>query len=154
MAERGTENRSSVLVATAAAATHVLRFTVSDSGSCASSHARGWVSTGGGRRGDLCDQVLLSLSLREPDASRGSSHPRQLHISRHTERLDELVRFYRDGLGLTEIGGLQNHNGYDVLLLKVPGGGAHLELTAGGEHGPPRRIRNHCWCSTSMIRTG
>ena len=113
LAGRGTENRSSVLVATAAAATHVLRFTVSDSGSRAPSHARGWVSTGGGRRGDLCDQVWLSLSLREPDASRGSSHPSQLHISRHTERLDELVRFYRDGLGLTEIGGLHNHNGYD-----------------------------------------
>jgi hypothetical protein len=81
--------------------------------------------------------VWLSLSLREPDASRGSSHPRQLHISRHTERLDELVRFYRDAVGLPEIGGLHNHNGYDGVFLAVPGGGAHLELTAGGNTALP-----------------
>ena len=31
----------------------------------------------------------------------------QLRIARHTERLDELVAFYRDGLGLTEIGGFR-----------------------------------------------
>lgn len=30
----------------------------------------------------------------------------QLRVARHTERLDELVAFYRDGIGLTEIGGL------------------------------------------------
>jgi len=28
----------------------------------------------------------------------------QLRIARHTERLDEVVGFYRDGIGLTEIG--------------------------------------------------
>jgi catechol 2,3-dioxygenase-like lactoylglutathione lyase family enzyme len=61
----------------------------------------------------------------------------QLRAARHTERLDELVRFYQDGLGLTEIGGFHNHNGYDGVFLKVPGSGAHFELTAGGEHGAP-----------------
>lgn len=61
----------------------------------------------------------------------------QLRIARHTERLDELVRFYRDGLGLVEVGGFRGHNGYDGVFLEVPGSGAHLELTAGGEHGAP-----------------
>src|ERR1700760_2701637 len=61
----------------------------------------------------------------------------QLRIARHTERLDELVRFYRDGLGLVEIGGFHDHDGYDGVFLEVPGTGAHLELTAGGEHGAP-----------------
>jgi hypothetical protein len=37
LAECRAENRSTVLIATAAAATRVLRFNVSDSGSCASS---------------------------------------------------------------------------------------------------------------------
>jgi hypothetical protein len=36
----------------------------------------------------------------------------QLRIARHTERLDELVAFYRDGIGLTEIGSFRDHDGY------------------------------------------
>jgi catechol 2,3-dioxygenase-like lactoylglutathione lyase family enzyme len=61
----------------------------------------------------------------------------QLRVARHTERLDELVAFYRDGLGLREIGGFRDHAGYDGVFLEVPGTGAHLELTAGGTHGAP-----------------
>jgi catechol 2,3-dioxygenase-like lactoylglutathione lyase family enzyme len=61
----------------------------------------------------------------------------QLRVARHTERLDELVAFYRDGLGLREIGGFRDHAGYDGVFLEVPGAGAHLELTAGGAHGAP-----------------
>src|SRR5512132_493995 len=61
----------------------------------------------------------------------------QLRVARHTERLDELVAFYRDGIGLTEIGGFRDHDGYDGVFLEVPGTGTHLELTAGGRHGAP-----------------
>ena len=61
----------------------------------------------------------------------------QLRVARHTERLDALVRFYRDGLGLTELGGFEDHDGYEGVFLEVPGTGAHLELTAGGVHGAP-----------------
>ena len=61
----------------------------------------------------------------------------QLRVARHTERLDAVVGFYRDGLGLTEIGGFRDHDGYDGVFLEVPGTGAHLELTAGGGHGAP-----------------
>jgi catechol 2,3-dioxygenase-like lactoylglutathione lyase family enzyme len=61
----------------------------------------------------------------------------QLRVARHTERLDELVAFYRDGLGLREIGRFRDHAGYDGVFLEVPGTGAHLELTAGGAHGAP-----------------
>jgi catechol 2,3-dioxygenase-like lactoylglutathione lyase family enzyme len=58
-------------------------------------------------------------------------------VARHTEHLDALVRFYRDGLGLIELGGFQDHDGYEGVFLEVPGTGAHLELTAGGIHGAP-----------------
>jgi catechol 2,3-dioxygenase-like lactoylglutathione lyase family enzyme len=61
----------------------------------------------------------------------------QVRIARHTERLDELVAFYRDGLGLVEIGGFRDHDGYDGVFLAIPGTEAHLELTAGGGHGAP-----------------
>ncbi len=45
----------------------------------------------------------------------------QLRVARHTERLDEHVRFYRDGLGLRELGGFHEHDGYDGVFLEVPG---------------------------------
>ena len=63
----------------------------------------------------------------------------QLRVARHTERLEEVVAFYRDGIGLGEIGGFRDHDGYDGVFLAVPGTGAHLELTAGGGHGASRR---------------
>jgi catechol 2,3-dioxygenase-like lactoylglutathione lyase family enzyme len=61
----------------------------------------------------------------------------QLRVARHTNRLHELVRFYRDGLGLPEIGRFDDHEGYDGVFLAVPGTDAHLEFTSGGSHGPP-----------------
>jgi catechol 2,3-dioxygenase-like lactoylglutathione lyase family enzyme len=61
----------------------------------------------------------------------------QLRVARHTDRLEELVRFYRDGLGLQEVGRFADHDGYDGVFLEVPGTGAHLELTTGGAHGAP-----------------
>jgi catechol 2,3-dioxygenase-like lactoylglutathione lyase family enzyme len=61
----------------------------------------------------------------------------QLRVARHTERLDEVVRFYRDGIGLPAIGGFQDHEGYEGVFLELPGTGAHLELTAGGGQEAP-----------------
>jgi catechol 2,3-dioxygenase-like lactoylglutathione lyase family enzyme len=61
----------------------------------------------------------------------------QLRVARHTENLDDLVAFYRDGIGLRELGGFRDHDGYDGVFLAIPGTNAHLELTAGGNHGAP-----------------
>jgi catechol 2,3-dioxygenase-like lactoylglutathione lyase family enzyme len=61
----------------------------------------------------------------------------QLRVARHTDRLDDAVAFYRDGIGLPEVGRFQGHDGYDGVFLALPGTGAHLELTTGGAHGAP-----------------
>lgn len=82
----------------------------------------------------LRDRVWLSLTLDGPSARTDVT---QLRVARHTARLDELVRFYRDGVGLVEIGGFQDHDGYDGVFLALPGTSTHLELTAGGRHPPP-----------------
>ena len=74
----------------------------------------------------------------------------ELRIARHTERLDEVVAFYRDGIGLPEVGGFRDHDGYTGVFLQVPGSGAHLELTSGWRppvH--PSRIPSRCSFSTS-----
>jgi len=83
------------------------------------------------------DQIWLSLTLENSSDPRARPPAMQLRVARHTERLEELVRFYRDGLGLVEVGGFRNHRGYDGVFLAVPGAGVHLELTAGGGHRAP-----------------
>jgi catechol 2,3-dioxygenase-like lactoylglutathione lyase family enzyme len=60
-----------------------------------------------------------------------------LRVARHTERLDEVVAFYRDGLGLPELGRFDDHDDYAGVFLDIPGSGAHLELTSGGRHSAP-----------------
>jgi catechol 2,3-dioxygenase-like lactoylglutathione lyase family enzyme len=61
----------------------------------------------------------------------------QVRFARHTNRLSDVVRFYRDGLGLPEIGRFENHDGYDGVFLAIPGSDAHLEFTSGGQHDAP-----------------
>ncbi|HKR99885.1 MAG TPA: VOC family protein [Candidatus Dormibacteraeota bacterium] len=61
----------------------------------------------------------------------------QLRVARHTDRLEEIVDFYRDRLRLTEVGAFRNHDGYDGVFLELPGTGAHLEFTTGGAHAAP-----------------
>jgi ribosomal protein S18 acetylase RimI-like enzyme len=63
---------------------------------------------------------------------------RQVRIARPTDQLDELVRFYRDGLGLFELERFAGHAGYRGVLLGLPGTDHHLEFTEheGGSPGP------------------
>lgn len=61
----------------------------------------------------------------------------QVRFARHTTRLADVVRFYRDGLGLPELGRFEGHDGYDGVFLDLPGTGAHLELTSGGDGTAP-----------------
>lgn len=73
-------------------------------------------------------------------ASRGENPvpaPMQLRVARHTGRLAEVVAFYRDCIGLPELGRFVDHDGYDGVFLDVPGTDTHLELTSGGSHGTP-----------------
>jgi hypothetical protein len=44
----------------------------------------------------------------------------QIRIARRTRRLDEVTRFYRDRIGLLEIGGFRDHEGYDGVFLALP----------------------------------
>jgi hypothetical protein len=61
----------------------------------------------------------------------------ELRVARHTQRLGEIVSFYRDGIGLSEIGRFNDHEGSQGVFLALPGTEAHLEFTSGGEHRAP-----------------
>lgn len=51
-------------------------------------------------------------------------------MARPTDRLDEVVRFYRDGLGLVELSRFEDHAGYSGVMLGLPGRAYHLEFTS------------------------
>jgi len=59
-----------------------------------------------------------------------------VRIARPTDRLDDVVRFYRDGLGLPELDRFAGHAGYRGVMLGLPGLRYHLEFTQ-HEHGSP-----------------
>jgi len=58
----------------------------------------------------------------------------KVRVARHTDDLDAIVEFYRDRVGLPEIGRFMDHDGYDGVFLDLPGTAAHLEFTTGGDH--------------------
>jgi catechol 2,3-dioxygenase-like lactoylglutathione lyase family enzyme len=62
----------------------------------------------------------------------------KMRVARPTNNLDEVVRFYRDGLGLSELGSFNDHDGFDGIMLGVPDQQYHLEFTRqrGHEAGP------------------
>jgi catechol 2,3-dioxygenase-like lactoylglutathione lyase family enzyme len=53
----------------------------------------------------------------------------QIRVARPTDKLQEVVSFYRDGLGLPVIGHFENHAGYSGVMLGMPTDRFHLEFT-------------------------
>ena len=53
----------------------------------------------------------------------------RLRVARPTDRLDEVVRFYVEGLGLQKLGAFEDHCGFDGVMLGEPGAAHHLEFT-------------------------
>jgi catechol 2,3-dioxygenase-like lactoylglutathione lyase family enzyme len=53
----------------------------------------------------------------------------QIRVARPTNKLQEVVAFYRDALGLPVIGQFEDHAGYSGVMLGLPDEGCHLEFT-------------------------
>jgi catechol 2,3-dioxygenase-like lactoylglutathione lyase family enzyme len=62
----------------------------------------------------------------------------QVRIARPTDQLDAIVAFYRDALGLRELGRFAGHAGYDGVLIGLPGREYHLEFTTHAAGSPGR----------------
>jgi catechol 2,3-dioxygenase-like lactoylglutathione lyase family enzyme len=58
----------------------------------------------------------------------------QLRVARPTDRLADVVRFYRDGLGFDELGHFEDHDGFDGVMLGHRGHAYHLEFTSKRGH--------------------
>jgi len=57
-----------------------------------------------------------------------------LRIARPTDQIEAVTAFYRDGLGLEVIGGFTDHDGFNGVMLGLPGASWHLEFTAKAGH--------------------
>ena len=66
------------------------------------------------------------MENRSPD---DGSPVTQVRMARPTDRLAEVVHFYRDALGLEQIASFEGHAGYDGVMLALPGRRDHLEFT-------------------------
>lgn len=57
-----------------------------------------------------------------------------LRIARPTDDIAALLRFYRDGLGLTVLASFEDHEGFDGVMLGAPSAPYHLEFTRARGH--------------------
>lgn len=53
----------------------------------------------------------------------------QIRVARPTNQLNEVLRFYKDGLLLPQIGAFADHDGYTGVMLGMPDASMHLEFT-------------------------
>jgi catechol 2,3-dioxygenase-like lactoylglutathione lyase family enzyme len=60
----------------------------------------------------------------------------RVRVARPTDRLEQVVAFYRDGIGLPVIDSFQGHAGYSGIMLGLPGADYHLEFTQHEEGSP------------------
>jgi catechol 2,3-dioxygenase-like lactoylglutathione lyase family enzyme len=52
-----------------------------------------------------------------------------LRVARPTDRLDQVVHFYTEGLGLQILYRFENHEGFDGVMVGIPGDAYHFEFT-------------------------
>jgi catechol 2,3-dioxygenase-like lactoylglutathione lyase family enzyme len=57
-----------------------------------------------------------------------------LRVARPTDRLAEVVRFYKDGLGLQILDRFEDHQGFSGVMMGIPRASYHLEFTSQQGH--------------------
>ena len=75
----------------------------------------------------LLTMGLFSCSTPKNNAS--DMKAIQFRFARPTNQLSEIVKFYQEGLGLKVIGSFEGHDGYDGVMIGLPGTLYHLEFT-------------------------
>jgi hypothetical protein len=57
-----------------------------------------------------------------------------VRVARPTDHLEEVIRFYTDGVGLCVLGSFENHSGFDGVMVGLAGAPYHLEFTRKRDH--------------------
>jgi catechol 2,3-dioxygenase-like lactoylglutathione lyase family enzyme len=61
-----------------------------------------------------------------------------LRVARPTDHLEATIRFYTEGVGLKVLGSFEDHEGFDGIMLGIPGASYHLEFTRKRGHAAGR----------------
>jgi len=61
-----------------------------------------------------------------------------LRVARPTDHMEEVIRFYTEGIGLSILGSFEDHQGFDGVMLGLPGAAYHLEFTRKHGHSAGR----------------
>jgi len=61
-----------------------------------------------------------------------------LRVARPTDHLEEVIRFYTEGIGLSILGSFEDHEEFDGVMLGLPGAAYHLEFTRKRGHSAGR----------------
>jgi catechol 2,3-dioxygenase-like lactoylglutathione lyase family enzyme len=69
------------------------------------------------------------LGQRKQESLAGAKAALQIRFARPTDKLEEVISFYRDGLGMPMIGHFENHAGYSGVMLGMPNEQVHVEFT-------------------------
>ena len=75
----------------------------------------------------LCTGLSFFAMAQETPAKKKMMHT--LRVGRPTDNLPEVVKFYRDGLGLEVLASFSGHNDFDGVILGRKGSPYHLEFT-------------------------
>jgi hypothetical protein len=72
--------------------------------------------------------VVTNASVQQTDLMQMGTNM-QVRIARPTDKLEEVVAFYRDGVGMPVVYQFHDHDGYSGVMLGIPDDRIHLEFT-------------------------
>src|SRR5579872_2602867 len=58
----------------------------------------------------------------------------KMRVARPTDNLEEVTKFYREGLGFAELYRFEDHDGFDGVMLGLSGAPYHLEFSRARGH--------------------
>jgi Glyoxalase/Bleomycin resistance protein/Dioxygenase superfamily len=77
---------------------------------------------------DMTDDMLKTAPFAEIE-DKPKLKSAKLRVARPTEKMEEVIRFYHEGLGLEILGDFKDHAGFDGTMLGTPDSSYHLEFT-------------------------
>lgn len=76
----------------------------------------------------LLEKVEVLFTLTVTDDLFKPASPK-LRVARPSDNIEDVVRFYVDGLGLQELSRFENHQGFDGVMIGSPDSAYHFEFT-------------------------
>ncbi len=78
---------------------------------------------------DFLQSATFANEVKGSPVNAFTSKTPKLRVARPTDQMQEVIRFYKEGLGLQELGHFENHEGFDGVMLGAPDILYHLEFT-------------------------